>query len=44
MISRLSVGLLTEGHILLEGATGLAAMTAIKSLAEALAAQNPIEQ
>jgi len=37
MISRLLVGLLTGGHILLEGVPGLAKTTAIKSLAESLA-------
>jgi MoxR-like ATPase len=37
MISRLLVGLLTNGHILLEGVPGLAKTTAIKSLAQALA-------
>jgi MoxR-like ATPase len=37
MISRLLVGLLTDGHILLEGVPGLAKTTAIKSLAAALA-------
>ena len=36
MISRLLVGLLTNGHILLEGVPGLAKTTAIKSLAQAL--------
>jgi MoxR-like ATPase len=36
MISRLLVGLLTEGHILLEGVPGLAKTTAVKSLARAL--------
>ncbi|MBN1591309.1 MAG: AAA family ATPase [Pirellulales bacterium] len=36
MLSRLMVGLLTDGHILLEGVPGLAKTTAIKSLAEAL--------
>ena len=36
MITRLLVGLLTGGHILLEGAPGLAKTTAIKSLALAL--------
>ena len=36
MISRLLVGLLTHGHILLEGVPGLAKTTAIKSLAAAL--------
>ncbi len=36
MISRLLVGLLTHGHILLEGVPGLAKTTAIKSLAQAL--------
>jgi MoxR-like ATPase len=39
MISRLLVGLLTEGHILLEGVPGLAKTTAIKSLAQALATE-----
>ena len=37
MISRLLVGLLTDGHVLLEGVPGLAKTTAIKTLAEALA-------
>ena len=37
MLSRLLVGLLTHGHVLLEGVPGLAKTTAIKSLAEALA-------
>lgn len=36
MISRLLVGLLTHGHVLLEGVPGLAKTTAIKSLADAL--------
>jgi MoxR-like ATPase len=36
MISRLLIGLLTNGHVLLEGVPGLAKTTAIKSLAEAL--------
>ncbi|MBN1851197.1 MAG: AAA family ATPase, partial [Pirellulales bacterium] len=36
MLSRLLVGLLTGGHILLEGVPGLAKTTAIKSLAAAL--------
>lgn len=36
MISRLLVGVLAGGHILLEGAPGLAKTTAIKSLADAL--------
>ena len=36
MISRLLVGLLSNGHILLEGVPGLAKTTAIKSLADAL--------
>jgi len=36
MITRLLVGLLTHGHILLEGVPGLAKTTAIKSLAQAL--------
>jgi len=37
MLSRLLVGLLTDGHILLEGVPGLAKPTAIRSLAQALA-------
>ena len=36
MLSRLLVGLLANGHILLEGVPGLAKTTAIKSLAQAL--------
>ena len=36
MLSRLLVGLLTHGHILLEGVPGLAKTTAVKSLAQAL--------
>jgi len=36
MLSRLMTGLLTSGHVLLEGVPGLAKTTAIKSLAEAL--------
>lgn len=36
MVSRLLVGLLTHGHILLEGVPGLAKTTAIKSMAGAL--------
>ena len=36
MISRLMVGLLANGHVLLEGVPGLAKTTAIKSLAQAL--------
>jgi len=36
MLSRLLLGLLTSGHVLLEGVPGLAKTTAIKSLAEAL--------
>ena len=39
MISRLLVGVLTGGHILLEGVPGLAKTTAIRSLASALDAQ-----
>jgi MoxR-like ATPase len=39
MVSRLLVGLLAQGHILLEGVPGLAKTTAIKSLAQALATQ-----
>jgi MoxR-like ATPase len=37
MISHLLVGLLSDGHILLEGVPGLAKTTAIKALADALA-------
>ncbi|MBQ1454588.1 MAG: MoxR family ATPase [Thermoguttaceae bacterium] len=37
MISRLLIGLLCGGHILLEGVPGLAKTTAIKSLADSLA-------
>ncbi len=36
MLQRLLIGLLTEGHILLEGVPGLAKTTAIKALADAL--------
>ena len=36
MISRLLIGLLTHGHVLLEGVPGLAKTTAVKSLAMAL--------
>ncbi len=36
MLSRLMTGLLTSGHVLLEGVPGLAKTTAIKSLAESL--------
>ena len=39
MISRLLVGVLSGGHILLEGVPGLAKTTAIKSLADALDAR-----
>lgn len=39
MLSRLLVGLLTDGHILLEGVPGLAKTTAIKSLAQALSTE-----
>lgn len=39
MISRLLVGVLTGGHILLEGVPGLAKTTAIKSLADSLDAK-----
>jgi MoxR-like ATPase len=39
MMSRLLVGLLCEGHILLEGVPGLAKTTAIKSLAQSLATE-----
>jgi MoxR-like ATPase len=39
MLSRLFVGLLTGGHVLLEGVPGLAKTTAIKSLAQALDTQ-----
>ncbi len=38
MIDRLLVGLLCDGHLLLEGVPGLAKTTAVKSLAQALAA------
>ena len=36
MVSRLLVGLLTEGHVLLEGVPGLAKTTVINALAQAL--------
>ena len=36
MLSRLLVGLLSDGHILLEGVPGLAKTTAIKTLAQAI--------
>ena len=36
MISRLLVGLLTGGHVLLEGVPGLAKTTAINALAQAI--------
>lgn len=36
MVSRLLVGLLTEGHVLLEGVPGLAKTTVINTLAQAL--------
>ncbi|MCA8985931.1 MAG: AAA family ATPase, partial [Planctomycetaceae bacterium] len=36
MVSRLLVGVLTGGHVLLEGVPGLAKTTAIKALADAL--------
>jgi len=39
MVERLLVGLLAEGHILLEGVPGLAKTTAIKSLAAAIDAK-----
>ena len=39
MISRLLIGLLTHGHVLLEGVPGLAKTTAIKSLADALSTE-----
>jgi MoxR-like ATPase len=39
MLSRLLVGLLTDGHILLEGVPGLAKTTAIKSLAQSLSTE-----
>ncbi len=38
MIDRLLIGLLCDGHLLLEGVPGLAKTTAVKSLAQALAA------
>ncbi len=36
MVERLLIGLLADGHVLLEGVPGLAKTTAIKSLAEAI--------
>ena len=39
MVDRLLIGLLTGGHILLEGVPGLAKTTAIKALAQALASK-----
>jgi MoxR-like ATPase len=39
MINGILVGLLTHGHVLLEGVPGLAKTTAIKSVAEAIAAK-----
>lgn len=36
MLSRLLIGMLTQGHVLLEGVPGLAKTTAIKALADAL--------
>ncbi len=39
MVDRLLIGLLTGGHILLEGVPGLAKTTAIKALAESLSTQ-----
>ena len=36
MVSRLLIGLLTGGHVLLEGVPGLAKTTAIKALSDAL--------
>jgi MoxR-like ATPase len=36
MIERLMIGLLANGHVLIEGVPGLAKTTAIKSLAQAL--------
>ncbi|MDR0390780.1 MAG: MoxR family ATPase [Planctomycetaceae bacterium] len=39
MVNGLLIGLLTHGHILLEGVPGLAKTTAIKSLAEVIAAK-----
>ena len=39
MVSRLLIGLLTHGHILLEGVPGLAKTTAIKSLAEVISTE-----
>ena len=39
MIERLLIGLLTKGHILLEGMPGLAKTLAIKTLAQAVDAQ-----
>ena len=39
MAERLLIGLLTEGHILLEGLPGLAKTTAVRALSEAIALQ-----
>ncbi len=39
MISRLLIGLLTHGHVLLEGVPGLAKTTAIKALADAISTE-----
>jgi MoxR-like ATPase len=39
MLDRLLIGLLTKGHILLEGMPGLAKTLAIKTLAEAVDAK-----
>ena len=39
MLDRLLIGLLSNGHILLEGVPGLAKTLAIKSLADAIEAK-----
>ena len=39
MVSRLLIGLLSNGHVLLEGVPGLAKTLSIKSLAQAIHAQ-----
>ena len=38
MVDRLLIGLLADGHLLLEGVPGLAKTTAVKALAQALGA------
>jgi MoxR-like ATPase len=39
MVERIIIGILTNGHVLLEGVPGLAKTTAVKSVADALALQ-----